>query len=907
MAAAIRNKASNPPRKSPALQDSSAPSPPSQPRRPPAWRGNSNPPPAVYAPPSSSRLTHQPQAQSPIHGSPQSNAQHNAAPDTPLPPPSLIGTSLVVSTRSGQRYQGTLAAVPAAADADASIQLKDVRDLSNTTAPVKESVTLPAGSLAHWDGAHKAQTNGVLSNGAGEFRTDTDISQTSRGGRERELQAWQPDPTAPLLPLGPRGDEATFGAASNGGWDQFAANERMFGVRTSFDEDLYTTKLDRSGPDFKERERKAQAIANEIMGQVSSNPHIAEERGLKIDDSGIDEEDKYAGVVRGPNAYVPPARRSQQAQQTQSATTSPPPGQPSTQETPNALATDVPSTSVTSPSGTTAPGTAATGAAGVNSPSFLSSTPTLLHHNPRNYSLMLTVLSPSSPQDLIPTFRDFVTNEKQRLTQKRQALAKNEMDKRMSDLIKFAQSFKLNKPMPEDLVPILAKDEAKQQEIRDKTKRDAESVVARAIGTGPTSIRSGKPIVAAPAPKAAAGATTNTVINTTTGAVPVPIITTTTTQAQGPPVVAKKIPMVIQKIPPFNPNKFKSERKEARETKEREEREREKEREVKEAAEKEKKEKEKEAEAVKLNVNAPSFKLKPNAPSFRPVAPTASEAKPKAAEPTVAQPPNPFFGTRTPLKKGAAVHVKDDFNPFKASANGKLPEPASLAALWPFTGKRYATFFPSLPPQPPQPPLPAPLPVASPPVPPIMQSPAMGVAPPPYEEDQQQQQHPGHRMQQQQQQQHPAAAYGMIYAYPAYYPGQPQHMMPPGGPPPGGYIPGPFLSPMHYQMPPNGHPMYGPPPNMGGMPPQQYMQHPPPPGAYAPPPPGPPPSNNGRGSMPPTPMPPHAHAYAYHPSPQLSHAVPYPMMMPPPPNAPHNYENNGPPPPPPQMGGVGHV
>jgi hypothetical protein len=43
-------------------------------------------------------------------------------------------------------------------------------------------------------------------------------------------------------------------------------NEKLFGVKATFDEDAYTTKLDRSAPDFKERERKAQRIANEIIG-----------------------------------------------------------------------------------------------------------------------------------------------------------------------------------------------------------------------------------------------------------------------------------------------------------------------------------------------------------------------------------------------------------------------------------------------------------------------------------------------------------------------------------------------------------------------------------------------------------------------------------------------------------------
>lgn len=36
-------------------------------------------------------------------------------------------------------------------------------------------------------------------------------------------------------------------------------------MKPSFDEDAYTTKLDRNAPDFKEKEKKAQALANEIL------------------------------------------------------------------------------------------------------------------------------------------------------------------------------------------------------------------------------------------------------------------------------------------------------------------------------------------------------------------------------------------------------------------------------------------------------------------------------------------------------------------------------------------------------------------------------------------------------------------------------------------------------------------
>jgi hypothetical protein len=92
------------------------------------------------------------------------------------------------------------------------------------------------------------------------------------------LTAWtsdSPNPP-PTVTFGTQGDDVTFGpGSSNGGWDQFATNEKLFGVKTSFDEEVYTTKLDRSGPDFKERERKAQQIANEIMG-VSRRPLICD-------------------------------------------------------------------------------------------------------------------------------------------------------------------------------------------------------------------------------------------------------------------------------------------------------------------------------------------------------------------------------------------------------------------------------------------------------------------------------------------------------------------------------------------------------------------------------------------------------------------------------------------------------
>lgn len=48
----------------------------------------------------------------------------------------------------------------------------------------------------------------------------------------------------------------------------------------------------------------------------------------------------------------------------------------------------------------------------------------------------------------------------------------------MNDLKKFADSFKLSTPVPQDLVPIIAKDPAKQKEIQEKAKRNAEELKA---------------------------------------------------------------------------------------------------------------------------------------------------------------------------------------------------------------------------------------------------------------------------------------------------------------------------------------------------------------------------------------------------------------------------------------------
>lgn len=59
------------------------------------------------------------------------------------------------------------------------------------------------------------------------------------------------------------------------GWDQFEANETLFGVKSTFNEELYTTKLDK-GPQMRELEKEALRIAKEIEGEGTRDLHLAE-------------------------------------------------------------------------------------------------------------------------------------------------------------------------------------------------------------------------------------------------------------------------------------------------------------------------------------------------------------------------------------------------------------------------------------------------------------------------------------------------------------------------------------------------------------------------------------------------------------------------------------------------------
>jgi hypothetical protein len=145
---------------------------------------------------------------------------------------------------------------------------------------------------------------------------------------------------------------------------------------------------------------------------------------------------RYSAVVRGANAYVPPgARKNATTSGTATPSSQPTPGPAAPPVAPKPAAEEAAKASEAAPP-SPAPGTV-TGSMPASGEGM-------------HRSISMTCLSEQTtvqPADsLVGSFRDFVTNEKQRLTQRKQALAKSEMDKRKADLLKFSKTFKVSSP-----------------------------------------------------------------------------------------------------------------------------------------------------------------------------------------------------------------------------------------------------------------------------------------------------------------------------------------------------------------------------------------------------------------------------------------------------------------------------
>ncbi|CAG8561788.1 37099_t:CDS:10, partial [Racocetra persica] len=381
----------------------------------------------------------------------------------------FVGINVIVTVKGGIKYQGLLSR--ACTESELGVVLKCARKVLSK----QDEKTIPNGMINEFiifardlmeiyaTGVDFSMSEKTSTEREG-FRTDADISGRTEI-RERELHKWTPDESGEAL------KEST-----NASWDQFAANEQLFGLTTDYNEEIYTTKLDRSKADYKERERKAINLANEITRESTTNIHLLEERGHIVDDQ-VDEEERYGAVVRNrdPSKYMPPHLRKQQEQIQQNGVT---PAVKKT-ETNSEVIKDAkvkPPEDIKPPTKSAQPATNPTSPSSsipkippfTPSPSSLSS-----YRIPEHVMASLQLPRKNGTEaegkpieaQIVKTFRQFATSEKERLQQRKQAIFKKEMDGKMAELLKWGQNFKLNSPLPEDLIPILTKDETKQPKV----------------------------------------------------------------------------------------------------------------------------------------------------------------------------------------------------------------------------------------------------------------------------------------------------------------------------------------------------------------------------------------------------------------------------------------------------------
>lgn len=132
----------------------------------------------------------------------------------------------------------------------------------------------------------------VSRNYSSEFQTDSAIKKHGNMSYldGRELQgidsSW----------LETAGDMSLDGKSGSKPWDQFETNRRLFNVKDTYDENLYTKRLDLKSMSA-EQIARAERLAREIEGSSSSNVHLQEERG-QICETDMDEEDRYSGVLK---------------------------------------------------------------------------------------------------------------------------------------------------------------------------------------------------------------------------------------------------------------------------------------------------------------------------------------------------------------------------------------------------------------------------------------------------------------------------------------------------------------------------------------------------------------------------------------------------------------------------------
>ncbi|KAI8451040.1 hypothetical protein BY996DRAFT_3961166 [Phakopsora pachyrhizi] len=708
----------------------------------------------------------------------------------------LVGVTVTATTKSGQRFQGLLSS--AVTEAELCITLKRAVELpiastsstpaaSRTPPVVKSTLIILAKELVEVV-ASDIDLDQVSSVAAGApqigtgFKTDAETlgyRVDSNGQpiiREKELKTWAPSaadlPASPpadgaskklsdqeilngledaLFPKGGDSDSNINKRTFDQPWDQFEANEKLFGTRTDFDE------------------------------EISSNPHVQEERGMAVaDDSGMNEEDKYGAVIRGEGAYVPPgarkgaaanrgalqppANKTAVALQSQGSGSSMARHLKSTNES-DAISANAkanisspgqgpkpqgkPLSSNASPSLSTATSinnvnkdfsnnqtsqalrqitsqasSQATLQASVATPVPLPSLaqPSTGAANPtipstRKTSTHQQTKLTKPPDEVTPRFKAFVSDEKERLQQKKKDLLKKEKETRLADLRAFSLSFKLPMALPKDLEPIIKKsanpavsnssekvtaalpekDPRKLQQIAEDAGRRASTTLATTQEKSHVRYLSKVHNPSNLQIVATVNSTAARVLPNQIGRPPIhpsvaiglkrlgplavippykpnkqkAIVTSSTSTAnptkESSAPTQPKVASRFADIPPIPPFKPKNNLSESSATS---------------------------MVAKDLKMNQKTAAFNPSAKTFSPVPgqKNSGHSNRKSSQPQEVSSgtSNPFFGNKTIKKGSSSMHVKEEFTPFK---NYNVPEASSVGPAWSFTGKSYRQLF----------------------------------------------------------------------------------------------------------------------------------------------------------------------------------------------------------------------
>ncbi|KAJ1662416.1 poly(A)-binding protein binding protein [Coemansia sp. RSA 1646] len=623
----------------------------------------------------------------------------------------VVGSSVKIITKSNDVYVGVLDSINPN-DAQSVVLRYAYNQTSSKAIQPIDTLVINGSDCLSISSIVSFSEGGQRDSQRSGFKTDTDITRTGISGKggERELHRWVPDELESLeaieSDLGHTGDPVQS-------WDQFEINEKLFGLTTDFDEEIYTTKLDRTRPDFKEREREAIRIAQEIQNTPFLNSHVAEERTeMATDDNGaLDEEDKYGAVLRPLGAsgkYVPPYLRGKldasqpakhsTASDSQSADVPAATGSSSspaatiskhassesafsTAHSNNSVAVAALAklniqTSGHSSLQNTESLSAADSAPGFFKPSISASaypntatesTATALLKqsavpsnsklaNLRGLKHLSDVAALNKP---MADITEKLNSERERIQQHRKALIKN----CMSELVKFQKSFKLSTPMPEDVAEIISSKKKSPSQESDGSTFNASTNTSPELDAKETRDGSPAPAVSLSHAKEDAHATKSSHLDAETRESSKTTATRDIAKTDAEAISAKGNDANID-------NSATSTKPDTKHTKEKE-----KSREGTKAEDKK--------SAFKLNTKASSFKPRASATAF---VPKISASTSRASSAAGVSEFNPFFGRRV-LKRTSMSLWGDAFKIDSDSAQD------DSTPTWPFGSRTYRSQF----------------------------------------------------------------------------------------------------------------------------------------------------------------------------------------------------------------------